>query len=115
MIPFRRLPPVSALAAASALLLSVICCAAETAAPPVAEVKPVVDDYFGNKVTDPYRWFEDDKNPAFVKWLKGQADYTESVLANIPGREKLRARVQALSDSTTALPVVQVAAGRYSI
>jgi hypothetical protein len=64
---------------------------AEPPGPPVAEVKPVVDDYFGNKVTDPYRWFEDDQNPAFVSWLKGEADYAERVLAAIPGRDAMRA------------------------
>jgi prolyl oligopeptidase len=86
---------------------------AEPPGPPVAEVKPVVDDYFGNKVTDPYRWFEDDQNPAFVSWLKGEADYAERVLAAIPGRDAMRARVQQLSDSSVSVTSADVAAGRF--
>jgi prolyl oligopeptidase len=100
-------------AAAALLLVPFSVRAADPGHPPVAEVKPVVDDYFGNKVTDPYRWFEDDKSPAFVSWLKGQADYAERVLAGIPGRGELRARVQQLSDSTVTVSGVELAAGRY--
>jgi prolyl oligopeptidase len=46
------------------------------AAPPVAAVKPVTEEYFGTKVTDPYRWLEDLKDPEVQKWFKGQDDYT---------------------------------------
>jgi prolyl oligopeptidase len=83
------------------------------ATPPVAPVKPVVDDYFGHKVTDNYRWFENDEDPAFVSWLKGEADYAQQVLATIPGRAALRTRVQELSDSTVSVSEVETDGGRY--
>ena len=31
--------------------------------PPVAEANPVIDNYFGTKITDNYRWLEDAKSP----------------------------------------------------
>ncbi len=36
---------------------------AQVSTPPAAPVRPVTDDYFGTKVVDNYRYFEDLKNP----------------------------------------------------
>jgi prolyl oligopeptidase len=111
MISLRSIVPGAATAALLLMPLGVR--GATPAAPPVAAIKPVVDDYFGFKVTDNYRWFENDQDPAFVSWLKGEADYAQAVLATIPGRDELQARVQQLSDSTVSVPSVEVAGGRY--
>jgi prolyl oligopeptidase len=67
--------------------------------PPVAPVENVVDEYFGVRVDDPYRYMEDWKDPKVQAWVKAQADYTTSVLAKIPGRDKLLARIQELNQS----------------
>jgi len=69
------------------------------AAPPVAAVKPVTEEYFGTKVTDPYRWLEDLQNPEVQKWFKGQDDYTRGVLAKIPGRAALLKRIAEVDQS----------------
>ncbi len=94
------------------LLFSPVAHGADTA-PPVAEVRPVEDEYFGTKITDPYRWFEDSQSPAFASWFKGQTEYVEHTLAQIPGRDALRRRVQELSDSTVSVPDVELAGKRY--
>ena len=47
---------------------------AQLAKPPVAPVQTVVDTYFGQKVEDPYRYMENQKDPAVVAWMKAQAD-----------------------------------------
>ncbi len=39
---------------------------------PATPEHPVVDDYFGTKITDSYRWLEDMKNPEVQKWFKDQ-------------------------------------------
>lgn len=56
---------------------------------PQSPKKPVVDDYFGTKVTDNYRWLEDTKDPNVQTWFKSQATYTNSILDKIPGRDAL--------------------------
>jgi prolyl oligopeptidase len=65
----------------------------------MAPVRPVNDEYFGTKVTDPYRYIEDLKNPEVRKWFKDQDDYTRAVLARIPGRSSLLARIKELSQA----------------
>ncbi len=70
--------------------------------PPVAPVRIVTDEYFGVKVSDPYRYMEDLSNPEVIAWFKGQNDYTRAVLARISGREALLARIKALDESAPA-------------
>ena len=67
--------------------------------PPAAPVENVVDEYFGVRVHDPYRYMEDFKDPKVQAWVKAQADYTNQMLATIPGREKLLRRIEELNES----------------
>jgi prolyl oligopeptidase len=67
-------------------------------APPVARPRPVVDDFFGKKVADPYRYFENLADPEVKAWVKGQADYAHRVLSGIPGRDALLARIRELDE-----------------
>ena len=71
-------------------------------APPAAPVRPVVDDYFGTKVTDPYRYMENLTDPEVRSWIKAQNDYARAVLARIPGRSKMRDRIRELDQSAPA-------------
>lgn len=73
--------------------------------PPVAPVRPVTDDYFATKVVDNYRYFENLKDPEVQQWMKAQADYTQSVLATIPARLRLLARIRELDQSEPAVLV----------
>ena len=68
-------------------------------APPEAPVRPVVDDYFGTKVVDPYRYKENLNNPEVQAWFKAEDDYTRAVLAKIPGRLRLLDRIKQLDQS----------------
>jgi len=54
--------------------------------PPAASIRPVTDDYYGTKITDPYRYMENFKDPQVQAWMKAQDDYTRAMLAGIPGR-----------------------------
>jgi prolyl oligopeptidase len=97
------------------VLLGLIWSAASIAAdaPPVAPVKPVTETFFGTQVTDPYRWMEESGSPEFLSWIKGEADYTRSVLDRIPGREALLKRVVALDNAGILVRNLQIAGGKY--
>lgn len=49
----------------------------------IAPSIPATDVYHGIKVVDEYRNLEDLKDPATIKWMKSQTDYTNSVLSQI--------------------------------
>ena len=55
-----------------------------------------VDDYFGTKVADPYRWLEDETSPEVKAWVEDQNRVTFAYLDKIPYREKLKARLTQL-------------------
>ena len=83
--------------------------------PPVAPVKPVTDDYYGTKITDPYRYMEDLKDPEVQAWMKAQNDYTRAVLASIPGRAKLLARIEELDQSVPRVRAMRLPGDLYII
>ena len=56
----------------------------------------VVDDYFGTKVADPYRWLEDETSAETKDWIDAQNRLTFAYLDTIPYREKLKARLTEL-------------------
>src|SRR3954466_5963193 len=67
--------------------------------PPVAPVRVVEDDYFGTRIPDPYRYFENLADPEGERGIKGQANYAAGVLKAIPGRDRLLARIRELDEA----------------
>jgi prolyl oligopeptidase len=63
---------------------------------PKTEKIAVEDDYFGTKVTDNYRWLEDDKSEKTMDWVKSQNELTYGYLDQIPYRSELKARMEKL-------------------
>lgn len=55
-----------------------------------------VDVYFETKVSDPYRWLEDDKSAETGAWVKAQNEVTYSYLDKIPFRDELKKRMETL-------------------
>ena len=56
----------------------------------------VSDIYFGVTYKDPYRWLEAIEKPDVVTWFKQQADYTNSVINKLNGRDELIAEWKQL-------------------
>jgi prolyl oligopeptidase len=63
---------------------------------PESKKVDVVDDYFGTKVADPYRWLEDETSAEVKAWIEDQNKVTFAYLDTIPYREKLKARLTQL-------------------
>jgi prolyl oligopeptidase len=63
---------------------------------PVAAKGYVVDDYFGTKVADPYRWMEDLDSPATHAWVEAENKVTFDYLDTLPTRAPLKARLTQL-------------------
>lgn len=60
---------------------------------PHTKVQPVTDNYFGVKVTDPYRWMENMDNAETQQWFKAQGALTSQWLDSIEGRAALREEI----------------------
>ncbi len=60
---------------------------------PVSKKVEQVDNYFGVKVEDPYRWLEDDNSSETNEWVKAQNEVTFNYLEKIPFREKIKQRL----------------------
>ena len=73
-----------------------------------------VDEQFGVKVADPYRWLENDvrTDAAVAKWVADENDVTNAYLATLPGRDIFAARMKQLLDyERFGVPVKK--GGRY--
>jgi prolyl oligopeptidase len=57
-----------------------------------------IDEYFGTRVADPYRWLEEVDSPQTQRWIAEENALTESVLATVPQREAIRARLTEVWD-----------------
>ncbi|WP_133505854.1 prolyl oligopeptidase family serine peptidase [Flavobacterium chryseum] len=55
-----------------------------------------VDLYFDTKVSDPYRWLEDDKSAETGAWVKAENEVTYGYLDKIPFRSALKTRMEKL-------------------
>jgi prolyl oligopeptidase len=62
---------------------------------PAARLSPVVQDYGGLKVADPYRWLESADDPETVAWVDAENALTRSFLDG-PRREAIKARLTEL-------------------
>jgi prolyl oligopeptidase len=80
---------------ASAALLAAAACRKpeERLSYPATRTVDQVDDYFGTKVADPYRWLEDDNAPEVKAWVQAENAVTFGYLEKIPFREKIRNRL----------------------
>ncbi|MBW3545893.1 MAG: S9 family peptidase, partial [Bacteroidetes bacterium] len=68
---------------------------AKASIPPYPETTKVdtTDTYFGQQVTDPYRWLEDDRSAETEAWVTAQNEVTESYFSQIPYREEIKERL----------------------
>ena len=83
-------------------LMSLAVCAGANAQLPASMKYPIttkcdtVDNYFGTKVPDPYRWLENDRSAETVAWVKAQNEVTQAYLSKIPYREEMKVALTAM-------------------
>jgi len=67
---------------------------------PVTRREDLVEDLFGLRVADPYRWLENDvrNDPEVAAWVAAQNEVTDAYLATLPGRDWFRARIEQIFD-----------------
>jgi prolyl oligopeptidase len=63
---------------------------------PATHKGDVVDDYFGRKVADPYRWLEDLDSAETAEWVAAQNKLTFAYLDKLPRRTEIRERMTRL-------------------
>ncbi len=63
---------------------------------PVTRKVDTVTDYHGTKVTDPYRWLENDNSDETKAWVKAQNEVTNAYLNHIPFRDGFKKRIEAV-------------------
>jgi prolyl oligopeptidase len=85
----RRLAPI----AISFCIFLISCSRGEKLTYPATQKTDQVDDYFGTKVSDPYRWLEDDRSEQTGKWVEAQNAVTFDYLKKIPFRDTLKKRL----------------------
>jgi prolyl oligopeptidase len=93
----RRLSVIATLMLAQGAAMAQTCSAGWPAvAYPVTRTVDQQDNYHGATVADPYRWLEDANSAETADWVKAQNQLTQGYLAQIPGRDAIKARLTTL-------------------
>jgi prolyl oligopeptidase len=68
--------------------------------PPTRRDETIVEDHFGVKLADPYRWLENDvrTDPEVRDWVTAQNKVSQVYLSKLPGRDILADRMKRLTD-----------------
>src|SRR4029077_19429498 len=61
---------------------------------PAARKAEQSDTYHGVKVSDPYRWLEDDRSEEVAQWVRAENEMTFSYLDKIPYRAQVMKRLE---------------------
>lgn len=80
------------------LLITMSACKEEKNSITYPETKKgaIVDTYFGEEISDPYRWLEDDRSEETANWVKTQNLSTYEYLNKIPYRQELKERLEKM-------------------
>ena len=93
-------------------LNALFCFAQEQPPPPQTRVENVIETLHGVKITDPYRWLEDQNSPETRAWINAQNEYSGAMLGSLPFRDRIRQRLaQLLKIDTISTPFAK--GGRY--
>ncbi|HEU4726749.1 MAG TPA: S9 family peptidase, partial [Kofleriaceae bacterium] len=63
---------------------------------PATQAVPVTESVHGQRISDPYRWLEDEHAPEVQAWMTEQDGYARAELARSPQRTEIAARLKQL-------------------
>ena len=63
---------------------------------PITAQEMVLDEYFGVRVEDPYRWLEDDRSQQTKEWVDAQNEVTFAYLSSLPNKAAFQERLERL-------------------
>jgi len=63
---------------------------------PQAKTVAQVDDFFGTKVADPYRWMENTEDPELQAWVDAENGLTQGEIGKVPYRAQVAKRLKEL-------------------
>ena len=78
--------------------MTAISATAQTLKYPSAPKTDVVDEYFGIRVSDPYRQLENDTSEITENWVKAENAVTQDFLSKIPFRKDIKNRLLQLAN-----------------
>lgn len=78
--------------------MTAISATAQTMKYPSAPKTDVVDEYFGIRVSDPYRQLENDTSEITENWVKAENAVTQDFLSKIPFRKDIKNRLLQLAN-----------------
>lgn len=64
----------------------------------------ITDNYFGNIITDEYRWLEYLQDSSVLKWVKSQNDFTDNYFSKIPYYDKIKKNIDDKSGYYMDIP-----------
>lgn len=79
---------------------------------PETATHEVTDTLHHEQIVDPYRWLEDGESPETRLWTERQNAFTEAYLSRVPGRSRIRMRLEKLL-AIGVLGAPAPARGRY--
>lgn len=74
---------------------------------PITRKDNTIDELFGKRIADPYRWLEDDNSEETIAWVKEQQALTEAVLNEYPYRKRFLTRLKELFDYPKESPPIK--------
>lgn len=61
---------------------------------PATTKQTISEEHFGQKISDPYRWLEDDHHPEVDSWVHAQRKLTQDYLNQLAGYDDLKNRLR---------------------
>jgi prolyl oligopeptidase len=77
--------------------MAVLAACPAAADPPVAQIRPVAETYGKTTIIDNYRWMEAPDSAELKAYMQASSAIASADLARIPGRDRLRHTIDALS------------------